>query len=187
MEWQERIRSGLEKQHCEPSSIKLHLDTCHHFVHLALPFALGLSGGLGEGGRRRRKDISGRNSATEVDFNSKYGARSKQLSLGYKQENYNGQAAFYGQTSLQDEIKDNTTIFTRILDRLLDGYDNRLRPGLGERVTEVKTDIFVTSFGPVSDHDMTYSESRMPNAFRRLSHGCTCLPIKIWKLCLHEI
>ncbi|KAG8128789.1 hypothetical protein E2320_015607, partial [Naja naja] len=83
-------------------------------------------------GRRREEeeDISGRNSAAEVDFNSKYGARSKQLSLGYKQENYNGQAAFYGQTSLQDEIKDNTTIFTRILDRLLDGYDNRLRPGL---------------------------------------------------------
>lgn len=25
----------------------------------------------------------------------------------------------------------NITIFTRILDRLLDGYDNRLRPGLG--------------------------------------------------------
>lgn len=25
----------------------------------------------------------------------------------------------------------NTTLFTRILDRLLDGYDNRLRPGLG--------------------------------------------------------
>ncbi|XP_010212208.1 PREDICTED: gamma-aminobutyric acid receptor subunit alpha-1-like [Tinamus guttatus] len=63
----------------------------------------------------------------------------------------------YGQTSLQDEIKDNTTVFTRILDRLLDGYDNRLRPGLGERVTEVKTDIFVTSFGPVSDHDMEYT------------------------------
>ncbi|GCB77928.1 hypothetical protein scyTo_0020626, partial [Scyliorhinus torazame] len=29
------------------------------------------------------------------------------------------------------EGKDNITIFTRILDRLLDGYDNRLRPGLG--------------------------------------------------------
>nr|7PBD_A Chain A, Gamma-aminobutyric acid receptor subunit alpha-1 [Homo sapiens]7PBZ_A Chain A, Gamma-aminobutyric acid receptor subunit alpha-1 [Homo sapiens]7PC0_A Chain A, Gamma-aminobutyric acid receptor subunit alpha-1 [Homo sapiens] len=57
----------------------------------------------------------------------------------------------------QDELKDNTTVFTRILDRLLDGYDNRLRPGLGERVTEVKTDIFVTSFGPVSDHDMEYT------------------------------
>lgn len=26
---------------------------------------------------------------------------------------------------------DNITIFTRILDGLLDGYDNRLRPGLG--------------------------------------------------------
>lgn len=62
----------------------------------------------------------------------------------------------YGQPS-QDELKDNTTVFTRILDRLLDGYDNRLRPGLGERVTEVKTDIFVTSFGPVSDHDMEYT------------------------------
>ncbi|KAM6116322.1 LOW QUALITY PROTEIN: gamma-aminobutyric acid receptor subunit alpha-1 [Pterocles gutturalis] len=63
----------------------------------------------------------------------------------------------YGQASSQDELKDNTTVFTRILDRLLDGYDNRLRPGLGERVTEVKTDIFVTSFGPVSDHDMEYT------------------------------
>ncbi|EHA99632.1 Gamma-aminobutyric acid receptor subunit alpha-1 [Heterocephalus glaber] len=73
------------------------------------------------------------------------------------------------QPSVQDELKDNTTVFTRILDRLLDGYDNRLRPGLGgeyslgqfpapsERVTEVKTDIFVTSFGPVSDHDMEYT------------------------------
>uniref|UniRef100_A0ACB8E777 Gamma-aminobutyric acid receptor subunit alpha-2 n=1 Tax=Sphaerodactylus townsendi TaxID=933632 RepID=A0ACB8E777_9SAUR len=30
----------------------------------------------------------------------------------------------------EDEAK-NITIFTRILDRLLDGYDNRLRPGLG--------------------------------------------------------
>lgn len=31
----------------------------------------------------------------------------------------------------EDEAKNNITIFTRILDRLLDGYDNRLRPGLG--------------------------------------------------------
>ncbi|XP_018607212.1 gamma-aminobutyric acid receptor subunit alpha-6 isoform X2 [Scleropages formosus] len=45
---------------------------------------------------------------------------------------------------------------TRILDRLLDGYDNRLRPGFGGPVTEVKTDIFVTSFGPVSDVEMQY-------------------------------
>ncbi|XP_073476942.1 gamma-aminobutyric acid receptor subunit alpha-6 [Aquarana catesbeiana] len=46
---------------------------------------------------------------------------------------------------------------TRILDRLLDGYDNRLRPGFGGPVTEVKTDIYVTSFGPVSDVEMEYT------------------------------
>ncbi|KAG7326133.1 hypothetical protein KOW79_009534 [Hemibagrus wyckioides] len=51
----------------------------------------------------------------------------------------------------------NITVFTRILDRLLDGYDNRLRPGLGEKVTEIKTNIFVTSFGPVSDTEMEYT------------------------------
>ncbi|XP_039709317.1 gamma-aminobutyric acid receptor subunit alpha-5 [Pteropus medius] len=52
---------------------------------------------------------------------------------------------------------DNITIFTRILDGLLDGYDNRLRPGLGERTTQVRTDIYVTSFGPVSDTEMEYT------------------------------
>ncbi|XP_062976623.1 gamma-aminobutyric acid receptor subunit alpha-6 [Elgaria multicarinata webbii] len=51
---------------------------------------------------------------------------------------------------------------SRILDKLLDGYDNRLRPGFGGRgspgaVTEVKTDIYVTSFGPVSDVEMEYT------------------------------
>lgn len=39
-----------------------------------------------------------------------------------------------GQNGQTDEQKDNTTVFTRILDRLLDGYDNRLRPGLGGTV-----------------------------------------------------
>ncbi|XP_053547058.1 gamma-aminobutyric acid receptor subunit alpha-3 isoform X2 [Bombina bombina] len=58
---------------------------------------------------------------------------------------------------LLDESRNNITVFTRILDRLLDGYDNRLRPGLGDSVTEVKTDIYVTSFGPVSDTDMEYT------------------------------
>ncbi|XP_015427972.1 PREDICTED: gamma-aminobutyric acid receptor subunit alpha-3-like, partial [Myotis davidii] len=58
---------------------------------------------------------------------------------------------------IPDDSTENITIFTRILDRLLDGYDNRLRPGLGDAVTEVKTDIYVTSFGPVSDTDMTLS------------------------------
>ncbi|XP_076018976.1 gamma-aminobutyric acid receptor subunit alpha-2 [Genypterus blacodes] len=56
-----------------------------------------------------------------------------------------------------DAFQTNITLFTRILDRLLDGYDNRLRPGLGDRVTEVKTNIYVTSFGPVSDTDMEYT------------------------------
>uniref|UniRef100_A0A8C0C0D2 Gamma-aminobutyric acid type A receptor subunit alpha5 n=1 Tax=Buteo japonicus TaxID=224669 RepID=A0A8C0C0D2_9AVES len=55
------------------------------------------------------------------------------------------------------DANDNITIFTRILDGLLDGYDNRLRPGLGERITQVKTDIYVTSFGPVSDTEMEYT------------------------------
>lgn len=58
---------------------------------------------------------------------------------------------------IPEDPKDNITIFTRILDRLLDGYDNRLRPGLGESVTEVTTNIYVTSFGPVSDTDMEYT------------------------------
>uniref|UniRef100_H3C5A5 Gamma-aminobutyric acid type A receptor subunit alpha6a n=1 Tax=Tetraodon nigroviridis TaxID=99883 RepID=H3C5A5_TETNG len=53
--------------------------------------------------------------------------------------------------------KINSDNITRILDRLLDGYDNRLRPGSGGGVTEVKTDIFVTSFGPVSDAEMEYT------------------------------
>ncbi|XP_055783407.1 gamma-aminobutyric acid receptor subunit alpha-2 isoform X2 [Salvelinus fontinalis] len=56
-----------------------------------------------------------------------------------------------------DAFKNNITLFTRILDRLLDGYDNRLRPGLGDRITEVNTNVYVTSFGPVSDTDMEYT------------------------------
>lgn len=36
-----------------------------------------------------------------------------------------------GQNGLTDDKQDNTTVFTKILDSLLDGYDNRLRPGLG--------------------------------------------------------
>ncbi|XP_043917335.1 gamma-aminobutyric acid receptor subunit alpha-2 isoform X1 [Protopterus annectens] len=65
----------------------------------------------------------------------------------------------YWRTSyvLANNATENITIFTEILDRLLDGYDNRLRPGLGDRVTEVHTDIYVTSFGPVSDTDMEYT------------------------------
>lgn len=39
-------------------------------------------------------------------------------------------------TPKEAELNDNITIFTRILDGLLDGYDNRLRPGLGGKPSE---------------------------------------------------
>lgn len=39
-------------------------------------------------------------------------------------------------TPKEAELNDNITIFTRILDGLLDGYDNRLRPGLGGMTVE---------------------------------------------------
>uniref|UniRef100_A0A8C1Z2K8 GABA(A) receptor subunit alpha-2 n=1 Tax=Cyprinus carpio TaxID=7962 RepID=A0A8C1Z2K8_CYPCA len=41
-----------------------------------------------------------------------------------------------------DAFKNNITLFTRILDRLLDGYDNRLRPGLGGELVEYTIDVF---------------------------------------------
>uniref|UniRef100_A0A8C7V887 Gamma-aminobutyric acid type A receptor subunit alpha6 n=1 Tax=Oncorhynchus mykiss TaxID=8022 RepID=A0A8C7V887_ONCMY len=65
----------------------------------------------------------------------------------------------WGNNPKSTEIDGNIYLdnITRILDRLLDGYDNRLRPGFGGPVTEVKTDIFVTSFGPVSDVEMEYT------------------------------
>lgn len=42
-----------------------------------------------------------------------------------------------GQNDMTDEQNGNTTVFTKILDSLLDGYDNRLRPGLGGQWTRV--------------------------------------------------
>uniref|UniRef100_A0A8C3ABI6 Gamma-aminobutyric acid type A receptor subunit alpha4 n=1 Tax=Cyclopterus lumpus TaxID=8103 RepID=A0A8C3ABI6_CYCLU len=76
-----------------------------------------------------------------------------------------------GQTKKDERIYPEN--FTRILDRLLDGYDNRLRPGFGGPVTEVKTDIYVTSFGPVSDVEMEYTMDvffRQTWVDRRLIH-----------------
>ncbi|XP_040831641.1 gamma-aminobutyric acid receptor subunit alpha-6 isoform X1 [Ochotona curzoniae] len=58
---------------------------------------------------------------------------------------------------LEDEGNLYSENISRILDSLLEGYDNRLRPGFGGAVTEVKTDIYVTSFGPVSDVEMEYT------------------------------
>uniref|UniRef100_A0A3B3RPP6 Gamma-aminobutyric acid type A receptor subunit alpha2 n=1 Tax=Paramormyrops kingsleyae TaxID=1676925 RepID=A0A3B3RPP6_9TELE len=39
--------------------------------------------------------------------------------------------------STTDAFKNNITLFTKILDSLLDGYDNRLRPGLGAPFTNI--------------------------------------------------
>lgn len=36
-----------------------------------------------------------------------------------------------------DQTTDDTKVFTKILDSLLDGYDNRLRPGLGGQWTQI--------------------------------------------------
>uniref|UniRef100_A0A7M4ESP2 Gamma-aminobutyric acid type A receptor subunit alpha4 n=1 Tax=Crocodylus porosus TaxID=8502 RepID=A0A7M4ESP2_CROPO len=60
-----------------------------------------------------------------------------------------------GQTKKEEKLWPEN--FTSILNSLLDGYDNRLRPGFGGPVTEVQTDIYVTSFGPVSDVEMEYT------------------------------
>ncbi|XP_062381300.1 gamma-aminobutyric acid receptor subunit alpha-6a, partial [Sardina pilchardus] len=68
-------------------------------------------------------------------------------------------------TNMTGRSRINADNITRILDRLLEGYDNRLRPGSGVGITEVKTDIFVTSFGPVSDMEMEY---RMDMFFRQM-------------------
>ncbi|WAQ99505.1 GBRA4-like protein [Mya arenaria] len=51
------------------------------------------------------------------------------------------------------------------LDRLLLGYDRRLRPGFGEEPLVIKTDILVRSMGPVNERTMDYS---MDCYFRQL-------------------
>lgn len=47
-----------------------------------------------------------------------------------------------------DAFKNNITLFTRILDRLLDGYDNRLRPGLGGEISLDMRETWVWLFTP---------------------------------------
>lgn len=113
--------------------------------------------------------------------------------------------------------KINSDNITRILDRLLDGYDNRLRPGSGGGldfrsfnkclklilccvpffvslissvaggITEVKTDIFVTSFGPVSDVNMVRGENSTDVCVCCLLQMTACTwPLKaLWPAC-HE-
>ncbi|XP_054569164.1 gamma-aminobutyric acid receptor subunit alpha-5 [Eptesicus fuscus] len=61
------------------------------------------------------------------------------------------------QETNSDKSAEDPTIYSRILDKLLKGYDNRLRPGFGGGPTVVQTDIYVTSIGPVSDKKMEYT------------------------------
>ncbi|XP_054267920.1 gamma-aminobutyric acid receptor alpha-like [Macrosteles quadrilineatus] len=46
---------------------------------------------------------------------------------------------------------------SELLDNLLRGYDNSVRPGLGGPPAIVEVDIMVRSMGPISEVDMTYS------------------------------
>ncbi|KAH8259186.1 hypothetical protein KR026_000494 [Drosophila bipectinata] len=46
---------------------------------------------------------------------------------------------------------------SELLDNLLRGYDNSVRPGFGGPPATVEVDIMVRSMGPISEMDMTYS------------------------------
>ncbi|KAG9351307.1 hypothetical protein JZ751_022552, partial [Albula glossodonta] len=46
---------------------------------------------------------------------------------------------------------------THILNSLLDGYDNKLRPDIGVKPTVIHTDMFVNSIGPVNAINMEYT------------------------------
>ncbi|ELK33624.1 Gamma-aminobutyric acid receptor subunit gamma-1 [Myotis davidii] len=46
---------------------------------------------------------------------------------------------------------------TQILNSLLQGYDNKLRPDIGVRPTVIETDIYVNSIGPVDPINMEYT------------------------------
>lgn len=56
---------------------------------------------------------------------------------------------------------DNSTVFTRILDGLLDGYDNRLRPGLGGMAGRSFLSSFICHRHGVQ-RVTVYNEDRLP-------------------------
>ncbi|ESP02212.1 hypothetical protein LOTGIDRAFT_157371 [Lottia gigantea] len=69
---------------------------------------------------------------------------------------------------------------SELLDRLLQGYDKRLRPGFGGLPTRVKTDIMVRSMGPISEKKMAYSMDcyfRQYWTDQRLSFNASVEPI----------
>lgn len=68
-------------------------------------------------------------------------------------------------SSVQDETNDNITIFTRILDGLLDGYDNRLRPGLGGefqmRLMMIQGEITLSHKAVLTEVQITYERTTL--------------------------
>ncbi|XP_037080556.1 gamma-aminobutyric acid receptor alpha-like [Pollicipes pollicipes] len=63
-------------------------------------------------------------------------------------------ALFHSATSIQQNNHRNVSL---LLDNLLSGYDNSLRPNFGGPPTLVEIDIMVKSMGPISEIDLTYS------------------------------
>ncbi|KAM7354743.1 gamma-aminobutyric acid type A receptor subunit Grd isoform 1-T2 [Cochliomyia hominivorax] len=53
--------------------------------------------------------------------------------------------------------RNNHANISELLDNLLRGYDNSIRPGFGGPPATVEVDIMVRSMGPISEVDMTYS------------------------------
>ncbi|XP_076468405.1 gamma-aminobutyric acid receptor subunit alpha-3-like [Babylonia areolata] len=53
-------------------------------------------------------------------------------------------------------LADHMTV-TRVLDRLLHGYDKEVRPGLAGETVYVTTNMLIKSMGPISETDMSYS------------------------------
>uniref|UniRef100_A0A673AP06 Gamma-aminobutyric acid receptor subunit gamma-2 n=1 Tax=Sphaeramia orbicularis TaxID=375764 RepID=A0A673AP06_9TELE len=69
-------------------------------------------------------------------------------------------------TDDDDEVSNKTWVLTpkvyesdvtHILNSLLDGYDNKLRPDIGVKPTVIHTDMFVNSIGPVNAINMEYT------------------------------
>uniref|UniRef100_A0A3B4A2A7 Uncharacterized protein n=1 Tax=Periophthalmus magnuspinnatus TaxID=409849 RepID=A0A3B4A2A7_9GOBI len=80
-----------------------------------------------------------------------------------------------------DEVSNKTWVLTpkvyesdvtHILNGLLDGYDNKLRPDIGVKPTVIHTDMFVNSIGPVnainmvSPHPARLTIQRLKNAHK---------------------
>ncbi|TWW75141.1 Gamma-aminobutyric acid receptor subunit gamma-2 GABA(A) receptor subunit gamma-2 [Takifugu flavidus] len=70
------------------------------------------------------------------------------------------------QSDDDDEVSNKTWVLTpkvyesdvtHILNSLLDGYDNKLRPDIGVKPTVIHTDMFVNSIGPVNAINMEYT------------------------------